>query len=191
MKIGVIAFQGDVREHLQALEKAGARGIPVRRAVELNKVDGLIIPGGESTTISRFIKSEGMAEPIRALARKSVPIYGTCAGLILLARRVINNSVFSLEILDVEVKRNAYGHQKDSFEDEVEIEGFDTPFRGIFIRAPWITKVGPQVKVLARHQGKPVLVQEKNILASTFHPELGSDLRLHQLFLNIIGDSKQ
>lgn len=191
MKIGVIAFQGDVREHIQAVEKAGGKAFPVKRAVEISKVDGLIIPGGESTTISKFIQEEGMAEPIRAQVAKGMPVYGTCAGLIILARRVINNSIFNLGILDIEVKRNAYGRQKESFEEEIEVEGFETPFKGVFIRAPWINKVGPQVKVLARHLGKPALVLEKSVLGSTFHPELTADYRIHQLFLNLVERSKK
>lgn len=191
MKIGVLSFQGDVREHIQAVERAGGKAIPVKRAVEISKLDGLIIPGGESTTISKFIQEEGMAEPIRAQVAKGMPVYGTCAGLIVLARRVLGNTVFSLNILDVEVKRNAYGRQRESFEEEIEVEGFDTPYRGIFIRAPWITKVGPQVKVLARHQGKPVLVLEKRVLASTFHPELTADERIHRLFLSLVEGSKK
>ncbi len=191
MRIGVLAFQGDVREHIQAIEKAGGKAMPVKRAVEISKLDGLIIPGGESTTIARFIKEEGLTEPIRAQVSSGMPIYGTCAGLIILARRVENNAVFSLKILDVEVKRNAYGRQRESFEDEIEVEGFETPYRGVFIRAPLISKVGPQVKVLARYQGKPVLVLEKNVLASTFHPELTSDDRIHRLFLSLIDGSKK
>ncbi len=191
MKIGVLAFQGDVREHIEAIVKAGGKAFPLRRAVEINKVDGLIIPGGESTTISRFIKEEGMAEPIRAQVAKGMPVYGTCAGLIILSRRVVNNALFTLELLDVEVRRNAYGRQKESFEEEIEVEGFETPFPGVFIRAPWITKVGPRVKVLARHLGKPVLVLENQILASTFHPELTPDCRIHQLFLELVERSKK
>ncbi len=191
MRIGVLSFQGDVREHIQAVERAGGKAFPVKRAVEISKLDGLIIPGGESTTISKFIQEEGMAEPIRAQVAKGMPLYGTCAGLIILARRVLNNTVFSLNILDVEVKRNAYGRQKDSFEEEIQVEGFETLYRGVFIRAPWITRVGPQVKVLARYQGKPVLVLEKKVLASTFHPELTSDDRIHRLFLGLVEGSKK
>jgi 5'-phosphate synthase pdxT subunit len=186
MKVGVLALQGDFREHLQALERLGAEGVEVREPQDLEGVERLIIPGGESTTISRLLKESGLDREIVKLGREGLPLFGTCAGLILLARELLEGQdlVEPLGLIDIAVRRNAYGRQVDSFEEELEIEGIG-PFHGIFIRAPIIERVGPQVEVLA-HQGEtPVMVREGKVLVSSFHPELTPDGRVHRYFLKL------
>ena len=182
--IGVLALQGDVREHLAALEAVGAPARPVRRRHELDGLAGLIIPGGESTTIGRLLVLYDLLEPIRERAAAGrLAIYGTCAGLILLAREIEGSDQPRLGLLDVTVRRNAYGRQVDSFEALIEAPALGPePLEAAFIRAPLITRAGEGVEVLAHHDGHPVLVRQGTLLASSFHPELTGDLRVHRYF---------
>jgi len=190
--IGVLALQGAVREHLLALEECGARGIPVKYPAELPFCSGLIIPGGESTTIGKLMKGGGFLEGIRLLARDGLPVFGTCAGLIIMARRLVEGDQPLLGLMDVTVRRNAFGRQVDSFEAELNIEGIDggnRPFRGIFIRAPWIEETGPGVVELGRYRDRVVMARQGNLLACAFHPELAGDDRIHRYFLEMVADS--
>ncbi|MDX1512977.1 MAG: pyridoxal 5'-phosphate synthase glutaminase subunit PdxT [Gammaproteobacteria bacterium] len=183
--IGILTIQGDFDAHRKMLERLGAEVRPVLHPGELEQIDGLVIPGGESTTISKGMQRLGLYEPIRESARRGLPILGTCAGAILLSRRVENHAVPVLELLDVTAKRNAYGTQVDSFSAFLNggaEEGFEG-LRCVFIRAPRLAEPGPGVQVLARVDGEPVLVQQENVLAATFHPELTSDTRVHSRLL--------
>ena len=191
MKIGVLALQGAVAEHMQMLSALGAEAVPVRLPSELDDLDALIIPGGESTTISKLLSDYGLMEPIRRLARKDFPIFGTCAGLVLLAKKVPNLDMESISVMDIEVERNAFGRQVDSFEADLKIPALHNgTFHGVFIRAPIIEKVEQGVEVLCQLNGRPVAVRQGKLLACAFHPELTDDLRLHKYFLDIItGDT--
>jgi 5'-phosphate synthase pdxT subunit len=191
-RVGVLALQGDYALHQKMLERIGCRSRQVRRAAELEGLDALVIPGGESTTMLKFIQEEGLLEPLRKLHADGAALYGTCAGVILLAKEVTSPSQVSLGLLDVTVERNAYGRQVDSHTAEEPCpELGPEPLPMVFIRAPVIRRTGPSVRVLARHRGEPVLVREGRILASTFHPELSEDERVHRYFLtNISSDSK-
>jgi len=185
--VGVLALQGDVPEHLAALERAGARARPVRLAAELDQVDALVVPGGESTTMSRLIRVHGLEAPLRARLAEDMPCLATCAGMILLSRRIRDGrpDQLALGALDIEVHRNAYGRQVDSFEAEVPIAGLEGgPFPAVFIRAPLVADLGPDVEVLGLHQGRPVAVREGPHLALAFHPEISGDDRLHRLFVH-------
>ncbi len=184
--IGVLAIQGDFAAHVRALRRIGVAAVEVRRAVDLDAVAGLIIPGGESTTILTFLEQEYLAEPIVDFAGQGKPIFGTCAGTILLAQEVYNPTQASLGLIDIAVERNAYGRQVDSFMDEVETSIEGGPIEAVFIRAPRITAAGPNCEVLASLNGEPVLVREGNILAATFHPELTCDDRVHRAFLAMV-----
>jgi 5'-phosphate synthase pdxT subunit len=187
-RIGVLSLQGDFLEHIQVLERLKAEGREVRQPRELEGLDGLIMPGGESTAISRLMAEFALLEPLRKLAEKGLPLFGTCAGLILMARKATDLTLETLRLMDVEVKRNAFGRQVDSFEAEVAIPALgDAPFPAVFIRAPIIEKVGPGVEVLARlPEGWPVAIRQKNLLACAFHPELSRDPRFHAYFLNML-----
>ncbi len=182
MKAGVLALQGDFREHAQVLAGLGVPVTEVRTPAELAEVDVLCIPGGESTTIGKLARSAGLVEPIRQRAAGGMPILGTCAGLIVMARRVEGGEPL-LSLLDVTVRRNAYGRQVDSFEADLSVEGVELPIRGVFIRAPVIEAVGPEVRVLAEHGGVPVVVEQGNLLGISFHPELVGEGRLHAYLL--------
>jgi len=183
-KIGVLALQGDFREHVRVLDAIDAAPVEVRTPDDLANVDRLVIPGGESTTIGKLAHAYGLVEPIRERARDGMPILGTCAGMIVLAERVIDGEpLFSL--LDVTVRRNAYGRQVDSFESDVDVEGIDHPVRGVFIRAPWIEEIGASVEVLARHEDRPVVLRQGSLLAASFHPELVGEPALHAYFLSL------
>ena len=184
--IGVLAIQGDFDAHARALRRVGANAIEIRRADDLSAIDGLILPGGESTTMLKFIEEEGFAGPLTDFAHADKPIFGTCAGAILLAREVYNPSQASLGLIDIAVERNAYGRQVDSFIAAVE-ESFDgRALEAVFIRAPKIKEFGGNVEVLARLNGTPVLVRERSIVCSTFHPELTADDRVHRLFVEMV-----
>ncbi len=188
--VGILALQGDICEHLHALERIGANVLPVRRPQELEKVDGLIIPGGESTTIGKLIKRYGLADAIENLAMRA-PVYGTCAGMILLAKNVVGSEQFRLGLIDITVQRNAYGRQVDSFEADVPIPVLgEPPFRAVFIRAPAIASVNGNVQALARHEEKVILARQNNILVSSFHPELTEDDRIHRYFLSMISEQR-
>jgi 5'-phosphate synthase pdxT subunit len=191
VKVGVLGLQGDVREHVRALEAAGTSTSIVKTAGELADVDALIIPGGESTTIGKLLDRFGLLKPVAERARSGMPLWGTCAGLILMARTIAgsHDAPHRLEVLDVAVRRNAYGRQVDSFESDVDVDGLDAPFRAVFIRAPAIERVGDAVEVLGRHDSMPVLVRQGNLLGSTFHPEMTGDTRLHRLFVDAMKEA--
>ncbi|CAN5563832.1 pyridoxal 5'-phosphate synthase glutaminase subunit PdxT [soil metagenome] len=197
--VGVLALQGDVREHLDALAFAGAEPMSVRRPVELALVDGLVIPGGESTTIDRLTRIFGVREPLLARLAEGLPVYGSCAGMIMLADQVLDGhrDQQSLGGLDITVRRNAFGRQVSSFECDLDVVGLagdaaysQQPFRAVFIRAPWVERVGPSVQVLATvdYEGQEhvVAVREGNLLATSFHPEVTGDHRVHGLFVDMV-----
>ena len=184
-RVGVLALQGAFREHRQIFDALGARAVEVRRPADLTGIDALVLPGGESTTMSLLLDSSGLYEPVAGLLGEGIPTLATCAGLILIARQVDGgrDDQRSFGVLDVAVLRNGYGRQVDSFEATIDVLGVAGSFNAVFIRAPRITSVGEAAEVLATVDGQPVLVRQGAILASTFHPELSGDLRLHQLFL--------
>ncbi|MGW1496167.1 pyridoxal 5'-phosphate synthase glutaminase subunit PdxT [Streptomyces sp. NPDC002402] len=187
--IGVLALQGDVREHLIALAAADAVARPVRRPEELAEVDGLVLPGGESTTMSKLAVLFGMMEPLRERIAAGMPVYGTCAGLIMVADKILDprSGQETLGGIDMIVRRNAFGRQNESFEAAVEVAGVDGgPVEGVFIRAPWVESVGAQAEVLAEHGGHIVAVRQGNVLATSFHPELTGDHRVHGLFVDMV-----
>ncbi|GBQ03139.1 pyridoxal 5'-phosphate synthase glutaminase subunit PdxT [Streptomyces spongiicola] len=187
--IGVLALQGDVREHLIALAAADAVARPVRRPEELAEVDGLVIPGGESTTISKLAELFGLMGPLRERVRAGMPVYGTCAGLILLAEKILDprSGQETVGGIDMIVRRNAFGRQNESFESAVAVAGVEGgPVEGVFIRAPWVESVGAEVEVLAEHGGHIVAVRQGNSLATSFHPELTGDHRVHALFVDMV-----
>ncbi|MFG3528244.1 pyridoxal 5'-phosphate synthase glutaminase subunit PdxT [Streptomyces sp. NPDC047917] len=187
--IGVLALQGDVREHLIALASADALARPVRRPEELAEVDGLVVPGGESTTMSKLASLFGMLEPLRERVREGMPVYGTCAGMILLADKILDprSGQETIGGIDMIVRRNAFGRQNESFEAAVEVAGIEGgPVEGVFIRAPWVESVGAQAKVVAEHGGHIVAVRQGNALATSFHPELTGDHRVHALFVDMV-----
>jgi 5'-phosphate synthase pdxT subunit len=180
-KIGILAVQGNVREHAAMLRRLGAESVEVRLPEQLAEVDGLVIPGGESTAIGRLVRLYGLEEAIRAFQR---PIFGTCAGMILLDRH-------HLGVLDLEVERNAYGRQVASFEADLDVAGEDEPLRGVFIRAPRVVEVGPDVEVLAELDGEPVLLREGRTIVAAFHPELTDDTRVHERFLELVREESR
>jgi len=197
--IGVLAVQGDVREHLRALASTGARAVPVRRPAELDDVDALVIPGGESTTISKLSVEFGLADPIRKRLADGMPAYGSCAGMIMLATEVLDGrpDQQSFAAIDMTVRRNAFGRQVDSFEAPVVLDGLSgDPFHAVFIRAPWVERIGPDVRVLGRvavpdqPDGRIVAVRQGNLLATAFHPELAGDLRVHRLFVELVREAQ-
>jgi len=190
-RVGVLAVQGAVREHLAAIRDVGADPVEVRLPRDLVDLDALILPGGESPTMRRLIDAYGLREPILSLARAGTPMLGTCAGMILLADRLADGEEPVFALLDLEVRRNGYGRQLDSFEADLNVPILgDEPLHGIFIRAPLISGVGPRAEVLARDpDGVPVAVRQGRVLATAFHPELTSDRRLHRLLVDMIGSS--
>jgi 5'-phosphate synthase pdxT subunit len=196
--IGVLALQGDVREHLAALDRAGAAGRPVRRPEELDGLAGIVLPGGESTTMDKLARAFGVRDPLRKALSDGLPAYGSCAGMILLADRVLDGppDQETLGGIDMTVRRNAFGRQVASFEGDVRMGGLDDrPVHGVFIRAPWVEEVGEAVQVLARVEGGPadgriVAVRQGSLLATSFHPEITGDGRVHELFVSIVRDSR-
>ncbi|MEV4190294.1 pyridoxal 5'-phosphate synthase glutaminase subunit PdxT [Streptomyces toxytricini] len=187
--IGVLALQGDVREHLIALAAADAVARPVRRPEELAEVDALVIPGGESTTMSKLAVLFGMLEPLRERVRGGMPVYGTCAGMIMLADKLLDGreDQETLGGIDMIVRRNAFGRQNESFEASIDFAGIDGgPVEGVFIRAPWVESVGAEVRVLATYDGHTVAVRQGNVLATSFHPELTGDDRVHAYFVDMV-----
>jgi 5'-phosphate synthase pdxT subunit len=187
-RIGVLAVQGAVREHLQAIREVGAEPVTVRLPGDFEGLDALILPGGESTTMRHFIDRYGLREPILAMAGRGAPMLGTCAGMILLAGRLTDGDEPVLGLLDVSVERNAYGRQLDSYEADVDLPAIgDEPLHGVFIRAPVVVDVGPGVEVLARDaEGRIIAVRQGKVLATAFHPELTGDRRLHRLLLEMV-----
>jgi len=193
--IGVLALQGDVPEHLRALEATGATATPVRRPEELERVDGLVIPGGESTTLWRLSVAFDVLEPLRKLIGEGLPTFGSCAGMIMLADRIADGVQGQQTYggIDMAVRRNAFGRQVDSFERDIDLTGLGDgdPLRAIFIRAPWVEQTGPEVSILGTDQGtgRIVAVRQGPLLATAFHPELTPDRRIHQLFVDIVKDN--
>jgi pyridoxal 5'-phosphate synthase pdxT subunit len=189
LRIGVLALQGDFVLHARALARCGETSgvavevVEVRKPEQLEGLDGLVMPGGESTTLLKLMDAWGFVPALEKFHAGGKPIFGTCAGLILLAREVTSPSQFSLGLIDVGVERNAYGRQRESFEAALAVDGLDARFPGVFIRAPVVDRVGEAVEVLATHDGHPVLLRQGTIWAATFHPELSGDLRVHQRFL--------
>ena len=199
-RIGVLALQGDVREHLHVLETLGARPVAVRRPSELASVDGLVLPGGESTTMAKLARIFELLEPLRARVAEGLPMFGTCAGMILLADRIEDGVVGqeTLGGLDITVRRNAFGRQVDSFESSLDFDGLAEPVHAVFIRAPWVESVGGGVEVLARvpdgaaagaAAGRIVAVRQGPLMATSFHPEVGGDGRVHRMFVDLVRQS--
>jgi len=187
MKAGVLALQGDFREHARILADCGVTPVLVRNLDQLAEVEALVIPGGESTTINRLARGHGLVEPIRDRARNGMPVFGTCAGLIAMATEVVDGEPL-LSLLNLRIVRNAYGRQLDSFEADVDVRGVEgPPMRAVFIRAPVVESVGEGVEVLGEHDGRPVVCEQGHLLVAAFHPELAADARLHRRFLRKAG----
>ncbi|RAV13109.1 pyridoxal 5'-phosphate synthase glutaminase subunit PdxT [Mycolicibacterium sp. GF69] len=189
--VGVLALQGDTREHLAALREAGAQASTVRRVRELELVDALVIPGGESTAMSHLLRELDLLEPLRSRLADGIPAYGSCAGMILLASEILDagaagREAMPLKGIDMTVRRNAFGRQVDSFEDDIEFTGIEGPVHAVFIRAPWVERVGPDVEVLAEAAGHIVAVRQGKRLATAFHPEMTGDRRIHKLFVGML-----
>jgi len=189
--VGVLALQGDTREHLAALTEAGAQASTVRRRSELDAVDALVIPGGESTTMSLLLREFDLLEPLRQRLADGMPAYGSCAGMILLAGEILDagapgREAEALGAIDMTVRRNAFGRQVDSCEGDIDVLGLDEPVRAVFIRAPWVERIGPGVEVLARADGHIVAVRQGPVLATAFHPEMTGDRRVHTLFVDMV-----
>ena len=183
MKIGILALQGAIQEHKVMLEKCNVIPVEIRSSKDMEDIQGLIIPGGESTTIGKLMKKYEIDKEIKKL---KLPIYGTCAGIVLLSKEIIDMKQKSLGLMDISIKRNAYGRQIDSFEADLDIKGLKKPFKGVFIRAPVIESFHNGVEILSEFNNKPVLVRQDNILASTFHPELTDDTRIHEYFVGMV-----
>ncbi|WP_188066703.1 pyridoxal 5'-phosphate synthase glutaminase subunit PdxT [Brevibacillus brevis] len=186
MKIGVLALQGAVAEHLRMLEEVGATAVPVKRVEELDDLDGLVIPGGESTTISKLMHKYGFMEAVQEFGKANKPIFGTCAGAILLAKRIQGQDDYHLGLMDIKVERNAFGRQKESFEVLMPVADVGADYPAVFIRAPYIMEVGENGQVLAKHEDKIVVARSSHYLAAAFHPELTEDTRLHKYFLDMV-----
>ena len=185
--IGILALQGDYEKHAIMLERLGAGTIYLREPADIDLVDGIVLPGGESTTIGKLMNAFSLLDPLRNRIRQGLPVFGTCAGLILLASQTAEKHQFRLGALDISVERNAYGRQVDSFEADIHVPMLgETPVRGVFIRAPVVTGISNGVQVLARFEKKPVLLQKETILAASFHPELTDDTRIHAYFLELV-----
>ncbi len=189
--MGVLALQGDTREHLAALREAGAEALIVRRQSELDSVDALVIPGGESTAMTHLLRAFELLEPLRGRLADGMPAYGSCAGMILLASEILDagapgRDAAPLKGIDMTVRRNAFGRQVDSFEGDIAFDGLESPVHAVFIRAPWVERVGPDVHVLGRAADHIVAVRQDKMLATSFHPEMTGDRRIHRLFVDIV-----
>ena len=191
MKIGVLALQGAFKLHVQALERLGVEALEVRSLENFDASEALIIPGGESTTMSFLLESSGIFDPLKERSTDGMPILGTCAGMILLSSKITDgrSDQKSLGLIDIEVRRNGYGRQIDSFESDLLIEGFDNSFRGVFIRAPLVEGVSEEVEVLAEVNGRPVMCRQNSTIVTSFHPELADDDRIHAEFLEMVSSS--
>lgn len=190
MRIGILALQGDFAEHRAMLKRCGAAFALIRKPAELNDVDGLIIPGGESTTIGKLMVQNSLDRAIIDKVENGMPVFGTCAGMIVLAAKIDQSEQFSLGLMAIEVKRNAFGRQVDSFETLLSVPALGPPdVPAVFIRAPYIASVGPDVRVLAYYDGKIVMAQQGSLMAAAFHPELTDDLRIHRYFLQQVEKS--
>ncbi|WP_411334250.1 pyridoxal 5'-phosphate synthase glutaminase subunit PdxT [Metabacillus indicus] len=191
LKIGVLGLQGAVREHIRSIEESGAEGIVVKRTEQLDELDGLIIPGGESTTMRRLIDKYGFMGPLKTFAAQGKPMFGTCAGLILLAKNIVGYEDGHLGVMDVTVERNSFGRQRDSFEAELNITDVAEDFTGVFIRAPHIVEVGEDVEILSKHDGRIVAARQGQFLGCSFHPELTDDHRMTGLFVRMAEQAKE
>jgi len=185
MNIGVLALQGAVAEHIRGIELAGGKGVAVKKVEQLAEVDGLIIPGGESTTIGKLMRKYDFIDAIRDYAGQGKPVFGTCAGLIVLANKLEGGEEPHLRLMDMTVARNAFGRQRESFETDLDVKGIETPLRAVFIRAPLIKEVGEKVDVLSVYNGEIVTARQGNLLAASYHPELTDDYRLHEYFIEM------
>lgn len=191
MVIGVLALQGAFKEHIQMFEKCGVQAIEIRKKEQLSDIEGLVIPGGESTTIGKLMVDWELLKPVKEKAFAGLPIFGTCAGMVLLAKDIENSDQPRLGLMEVTVSRNAYGRQVDSFEADLNINVLNNrPFKGIFIRAPYIEKANADVKIMAEHEGKAVMARQGKLLSCAFHPELTDDLRIHEYFLKMTAGSE-
>ncbi len=186
-KVGILALQGDVEEHADALADCGVEPVLVKHPQQLDEIAGIVIPGGESTTIGRLARLYGLMEPLEKHLRSGMPALGTCAGMILLAEATVEGTQPLLGILDVTVRRNAWGSQNESFEAFVDVEGLEEPVEAVFIRAPWVAEHGHDVEVLATWGRHPILVRQGAVMGTSFHPELTGDRRIHQMFIDMIG----
>ncbi|MDQ6422176.1 pyridoxal 5'-phosphate synthase glutaminase subunit PdxT [Paenibacillus sp. LHD-117] len=189
MRIGVLALQGAVAEHIRSLEAAGAEAVAVKRTEELDELQGLVIPGGESTTIGKLMRKYGFMEAIRSFSAQGKPIFGTCAGLIVLADQIEGQEEAHLKLMDMTVARNAFGRQRESFETDLPVKGIDETVRAVFIRAPLIKSVGPQVDVLSTYNDEIVTARQGTLLAASYHPELTDDYRLHAYFVDMVKEA--
>jgi pyridoxal 5'-phosphate synthase pdxT subunit len=190
LKIGVLGLQGAVREHIWAIEASGAEGVIIKRPEQLEEMDGLIIPGGESTTIRRLIDKYEFMKELEKFAADGKPMFGTCAGLILLAKNLVGYDAPHIGVMDVKVERNSFGRQRESFEADIDIAGIANEFSAVFIRAPHIVEAGENVEVLAKHNGRIVAAREGQFLGCSFHPELTDDYRLMNYFVKMVEDAK-
>jgi 5'-phosphate synthase pdxT subunit len=188
VKIGVLALQGAVREHIKHIEDTGAEGREIKWPRELNEIDGLIIPGGESTTIGKLMVEYDFVDAIRDFHAAGKPIYGTCAGMILLAKKITEGDQPLLALMDIEARRNAFGRQRESFETDLEIKGIGQ-YKAVFIRAPWIEKIEDGVELMAEYDGMKVMARQGSLLVSAFHPELTGDTRVHKYFLEMVKEA--
>lgn len=191
LKIGVLALQGAVREHIRSVEASGAEGIAVKKVSQLRELDGLIIPGGESTTMRRLIDKYDFMAPLKEFAEDGRPVFGTCAGLIILAKSIVGQPDAHLGVMDITVERNSFGRQRESFEAELNITGAAEDFVGVFIRAPHIVEAGENVEILCKHNGRIVAARQGNFLGCSFHPELTDDHRMTGLFLEMVKEAKE
>ncbi|HET9029791.1 MAG TPA: pyridoxal 5'-phosphate synthase glutaminase subunit PdxT [Candidatus Aquilonibacter sp.] len=190
--IGVLALQGDVVEHIASLERAGAHALAVKTQADLDRVDGLVIPGGESTTVMKLLDRFGLNEPIKERVRAGMPLWGTCMGMIVAAHDVAELEQPTLDLIDITVRRNAFGRQNESAEVDLAIPALGPqPFPAIFIRAPWIERVGPSVELLAERNGHGVMVREGHVLGTSFHPELTDDSRVHAYFIGMVNEARK
>ncbi|WP_145053380.1 pyridoxal 5'-phosphate synthase glutaminase subunit PdxT [Paenibacillus xylanexedens] len=185
MKIGVLALQGAVTEHIRSVEQAGADGVAIKNIEQLDELDGLILPGGESTTIGKLMRKYGFMEAIREFAAAGKPVFGTCAGLIVMAKHIAGQEEAHLELMDMTVSRNAFGRQRESFETDLPVKGIEETVRAVFIRAPLIESVGEQVEVLSTYKDEIVTARQGHLLACSYHPELTDDYRLHAYFVDM------
>ncbi|WP_168121321.1 pyridoxal 5'-phosphate synthase glutaminase subunit PdxT [Paenibacillus sp. HB172176] len=191
MKIGVLALQGAVAEHIRSLQAAGAEAVAVKRVEQLEELDGLVIPGGESTTIGKLMRKYGFMDAIKRFAADGKGIFGTCAGLIVLAERIEGQEEAHLQLMDMTVARNAFGRQRESFETDLDVKGIDEPVRAVFIRAPLIKSIGPEVEALSIYKDEIVTARQGKLLAASYHPELTDDYRLHAYFVEMLKEGAQ
>ncbi|MFF2890793.1 pyridoxal 5'-phosphate synthase glutaminase subunit PdxT [Paenibacillus sp. NPDC057967] len=189
MKIGVLALQGAVAEHIRSLEAAGAEAVAIKRVEQLDELHGLVIPGGESTTIGKLMRKYGFLDAIRQFSAQGKPLFGTCAGLIVLAERIEGDEEAHLKLMDMTVARNAFGRQRESFETDLDVKGINEPIRAVFIRAPLIKEVGAGVEVLSTYNDEIVTARQGTLLAASYHPELTDDFRLHAYFLEMVKEA--